>query len=127
MDKRLRDRPGPIVAAPRPFWPTLLRANRRLDRSLYEVPDQPCFFTIRTYGTSELFARPKLATLAQQCLLESQQRYGCQVEVYCVMPDHVHVIVTPMIEGRSSLTFVDRFKGVTSFRMGRSGWFGKVW
>ena len=32
-----------------------------------------------------------------------------------------------MVEGRSSLTFGDRFKGLTSFRLGKSGWAEKIW
>jgi putative transposase len=43
------------------------------------------------------------------------------------MPDHVHFLVTPVEDGSSTLTFADRWKGWTSFEMGRAGWQGKVW
>lgn len=43
------------------------------------------------------------------------------------MPDHVHVIATPLSGGASSLEFLARFKGLTSYQMGKAGWHGQVW
>ena len=43
------------------------------------------------------------------------------------MPDHVHLVVTPIHDGASSLTYVDRFKGWCSFVMRRAGWTGSLW
>ena len=73
------------------------------------------------------FAGPNLVTLAQQCPLQSERRYGCDIHAYCIMPDHVHIVVTPVVEGCSSLTFVGRFTGVTNLRLGKLGWAKKVW
>jgi len=113
---------------PRPFWPSSEPTNRRLDPDLYRISGQPCSFTIRAYGRLRPFAEPRFAAIAQQCLLESRARYGCEVDAYCIMPDHVHLVATPFTDRASSLTFVDRFKGLTSFRLGRAGsGNSKVW
>lgn len=43
------------------------------------------------------------------------------------MPDHVHVIVTLLEDGASSLLYVDRFKGWCGRVMRLSGWEGLLW
>ncbi len=89
----------------------LLPRNQRLSAHLYETIGQPCAFTIRTAPSTAPFAHPALARLAVECLLEQRIKSSCQLEVYCVMPDHLHVVVTPSEDGASSVRFVDRFKG----------------
>jgi REP element-mobilizing transposase RayT len=111
----------------RPYWQSPKRRDQRLERSLYEISGQPCFFTIRCYDRSLPFAQPSFASIAQECLLSGRERYDCEIDAYCVMPDHVHVIVTPREDGCSSLVFVDRFKGLTSYRLGKAGWTAKLW
>jgi putative transposase len=73
------------------------------------------------------FADERQAQIAVECLLGQRTRSRCQLEVYCVMPDHVHLIVTPMVDGASSLSYVDRFKGWSSYMMRSAGYRGRVW
>lgn len=51
----------------------------------------------------------------------------CEIDVFCIMPNHVHLVARPISSGYSSLRFTDRFKGLASFHLGNAGWGGKVW
>jgi putative transposase len=104
-----------------------LPRNQRLDPHLYQVAGQPCHYTIRTTYGSEPFSNPRFAAIAVECLLEQRKKSTCQVEIYCVMPDHIHAIVTPAVDGASSLTFINRFKGWCGRRLRQEGWQGPLW
>jgi REP-associated tyrosine transposase len=43
------------------------------------------------------------------------------------MPNHLHVVVTPVLSGASSLTFIDRFKGWSSREIRRASPREKIW
>ncbi len=68
-----------------------------------------------------------MARIAVTCLLGQQKKSGCRLDAYCVMPDHVHFLVTPIADGCSTLTYTDRWKGWAAFEMRRAGWTGTVW
>ena len=105
----------------------LLPRNQRLPAYRYETIGRPCGFTVRTAPGTAPFVRPALARLAVQCLLEQRITSGCQLEVYCVMPDHLHIVVTTADDGTSSLRFVDRFKGWYSRVARQAGAQGPLW
>jgi REP element-mobilizing transposase RayT len=58
---------------------------------------------------------------------EQQAKSRCLVHAYCIMPDHLHVIVSPGEHGASSLEYIQRLKGWTSFSLHRAGWDGPLW
>ena len=101
--------------------------NRRLDPAVYTKLGQTCFFTIRAAGTLAPFADPVRAQVVVDCLLGQQVKSGCRLDVYCVMPDHLHLLVTPVQEGASSLLYVDRFKGWCGRELRLRGWKGPLW
>jgi len=105
----------------------LLPRNQRLPAHLYETIGQPCAFTIRAASGTAPFAHPALARPAVECLLEQRIKSSCQLEVYCIMPDHLHIVVTPAEDGASSLRFVDRFKGWYSRVAHQAGGQGRLW
>jgi putative transposase len=102
-------------------------ANRRLHPSVYTTLGQSCFFTVRAAPGTAPFARSEFARIVVACLLEQQSKSGCRLEVYCLMPDHLHAVVTPVIAGASLLTYVDRTKGWSSRELHLAGWSGPVW
>ncbi|HLJ67246.1 MAG TPA: transposase [Chloroflexota bacterium] len=108
-------------------WEITAPRNRRLAPELYAMAGQACFFTVRCWPDSAPFADDTLAAVAVECLLGQQTKSSCQVDVYCVMPDHVHLVVTPLCDGASSLTYVDRFKGWCGRMLRLAGWRGEVW
>jgi len=71
-----------------------------------------------------LFQEPLAATRAQQ-VLENLHRDDRRVLAYCIMPDHVHVVV--LLSDQSPGRFVQALKSVTSRKMKRHGNDDLVW
>jgi len=112
---------------PRHFWEIAPPNNRRLSPEVYATAGQSCFFTIRASPGRTPFIDPDLAYIVVDCLLAQRHKSLCQLDVYCVMPDHVHLVVTPLGVGASSLSYVDRVKGWSSRRLRLAGWRGELW
>lgn len=104
-----------------------MRRNQRLAPAIYATAGQACSFTICCVPGKAPFANEGFACIAVGCLLGQRSKSNCDVLVYCVMPDHIHLVVAPAIEGASSLQFIDRFKGWTSREVGLAGWSGYLW
>jgi REP element-mobilizing transposase RayT len=100
--------------------------NRRLDAQQYAHPGLPCFHTIRCAPGCHLFIDARWARIAVDCLLAQQVKSSCRLDVYCVMPDHVHLMVTPERDNASSLLYLQRFKGWCARELHRGGWTGEV-
>jgi putative transposase len=43
------------------------------------------------------------------------------------MPDHLHFLISPKIDGVSVFKFTDQYKGKTTNRGWAAGWRGKLW
>lgn len=102
-------------------------ANPRLDPDLYQDPSSVCFITIRAYGNQSAFVLPALNARVIDLLREEQERQRCRVFVYCLMPAHLHFLVSPNEEGVSILQFVDRYKGRATNESWKCGWKGRLW
>jgi REP element-mobilizing transposase RayT len=112
---------------PNQFWRYQAHRNARLDRRVYAVAGQACFITTRAHRGSAPFREPRLARIVCDCIREQQVKSTCLVHAYCLMPDHMHVLVSPRELGASSLEYIQRLKGWTSFLLHRSGWTGPLW
>lgn len=51
--------------------------------------------TICTAEKKRIFANPNNAKLAKQNISEFANRYEMEIYAYCVMPDHIHIVVQP--------------------------------
>ncbi len=101
--------------------------NQRLDMRLYATAGQPCFVTARASVGRSPFNEAAFANTAIRCLLAQQAKSHCRLDVYCLMTDHLHAVITPDVEGASSLLFVNRFKGWCTRELHLLGWGGPVW
>lgn len=101
--------------------------NQRVDPELYESTDTVCFITIRAFAGQSPFVRADLNRLVLTTLNERQEIDNCTVFTYCLMPDHLHFLVSPRKEGVSVLTFGERFKGQATNGSWTTGWHGKLW
>ena len=101
--------------------------NQRLDPALYATPNIVCFMTVRAYLEQSPFVRDELNRVVLDILRAEQARLKCFVYTYCLMPDHLHFLVSPQQEGVSTLTFTDQFKGKTTNASWTAGWRGKLW
>lgn len=83
--------------------------------------------TIRAYRNQSPFVRDDLNQLILDTLHSEQKRQQCAVFTYCLMPDHLHFLVSPRHDGTSVLTFTDQFKGKATNGSWAVGWRGKLW
>ena len=111
----------------RPKWFPLTPRNKRLPRETYEQPNIVWFFTIRAYLFQTPFVRDDLNRMVIDTLRETRETYRCNVFVYCLMPDHLHLLTTPREPGASVLTLTERFKGKTTNQSWPLGWKGTLW
>jgi len=98
-----------------------------LIQRLYAEANRIVFFTIRSYKDSAPFNNPQLNATILDCLKEEQTRNRCQIFTYCLMPDHLHYLISPIEDSISTLTFTDQFKGKTTNLSWKFGWHGKLW
>jgi putative transposase len=101
--------------------------NQRLDPGLYTDTNRVYFITVRAYRDQSPFVRTDLNQRVLDVLREEQARQNCAVFAYCLMPDHLHFLVSPGEDGISVLTFTDRYKGKTTNQSWTVGWQGKLW
>ena len=101
--------------------------NERLDAELYASAARVCFMTIRAYANQSPFIREDLNQLILDALREEQGRQNCAVFTYCLMPDHLHFLISPGQDGISVLTFTEQYKGKSTNRSWAMGWRGKLW
>jgi putative transposase len=101
--------------------------NQRLDLELYTLANRVYFMTICAHLQQIPFIRDDLNRLILDTLREEQERQNCAIFTYCLMPDHLHFLVSPCQDGISVLTFTDQYKGKATNRSWTLGWRGKLW
>ena len=101
--------------------------NQRLNPELYVSSDRIYFITIRACLNRSPFVRDEFNQLMLGLLREEQERQRCTVFTYCLMPDHLHFLVSPRQDGTSVLKFTDQYKGRSTNRSWTLGWEGRLW
>ena len=104
----------------------LRRKGIRLDQAAYAIPGTIFSVTIGLRGRIRYFADAELATAAVEVLRSHSVQTGVAVFGYCLMPDHVHLLVGP-VPGCDLVTFVGQFKNLTQRAFWRLGRRGKIW
>ncbi|HUW12619.1 MAG TPA: transposase [Anaerolineae bacterium] len=101
--------------------------NQRLSPELYIWSNRVYFITVRADRNQRPFVTDELNTLVLDVLREEEVRQNCMVFTYCLMPDHLHFLVSPGEDGISVLQFTDQFKGKSTNGGWSVGWQGKLW
>lgn len=101
--------------------------NQRLDPELYTHANRVYFMTVRAYLNQLPFVHSNLNQLVLVVLREEQKRQNCIVFTYCLMPDHLHFLVSPGCNGISALTFTDQYKGKATNASWTVKWRGRLW
>jgi putative transposase len=107
--------------------PYTLPKNQRLQAELYATAGNVAHFTIRAYRESSPFVTPELNDAVIAVLREERQRLDIDLYVYCLMPDHLHILIGPRKDGCSVLSFVNQFKGKSTHVSWSHGCKGKLW
>ena len=83
--------------------------------------------TITTANRERLFHGNDAAERCLELLAASVVRNNASLFAYCLMPDHMHLLLT-LPEGASVIQFVKHFKQTTSYHLQRlAGARGSVW
>ncbi|MBN8610681.1 MAG: transposase [Deltaproteobacteria bacterium] len=102
------------------------RKRVRLEPSAYAEVGRLCSITIAVRDRVPVFASPPVAASAVEVLREHAERTGVSVYAFCVMPDHVHLVVSP--SARCDLvTFVGQFKNLSQRAAWTLGIEGAFW
>jgi REP element-mobilizing transposase RayT len=103
-----------------------VRRHIRLSPRAYESPGAVCSVTICLRDRSPRFADAEFAAAALEVLRGLSTATGVAVVGYCLMPDHVHLLLSPS-EGCDLVAFVGRFKNLTQRRFWERGKRGTIW
>jgi len=83
----------------------------------------PYHIVIRTAAATAPFANTTIAQMACHELRNLFAQLSAYLAACCLMPDHVHFLMSP---DRSGLS-VGRYKGLTTNRSWSLGWSGRLW
>lgn len=109
------------------------RKYHRLPLETYSSTDCKFFFTICTHNKETLFTNHNLCTAVIDSLLWYHNRHTWNLHCYCLMPDHLHIIVSLLESERSStdsksiLNWIAHFKTYTTQQWHKSGGNGPLW
>ncbi len=103
------------------------RKNIRLKDFDYSN-SRPYFITICTFNNEIFFAaNHALNYNIIECIFEEKRRTGFLVHAYCLMPNHLHLLVSPPGNGLSVSRFIGGFKSKTNKIAWTQGIKGKLW
>jgi putative transposase len=117
--------PRSIVVMPDSWRPPA--RNRRLPMAAYRDPDRPCFVTIRAARNTAPFRDARLSAAVVDALHGERQRAGCDLYVYCLMPDHLHALTAARPDGGCVLRYMQAFKGRSTHLAWELGYQGQLW
>lgn len=102
------------------------RKRIRLDSHCYAQLGSICSVTLAVQGRNPVFADPAVASCAVQVLRSHAERTGVRIYGFCVMPDHVHIVLGPS-EACDVITFVGQFKNLAQRAAWSQGVEGSFW
>lgn len=102
------------------------RKRPRLAPASYAQPGAICSVTIAVRDRRPVFGQPEVAVAAIDVVRCLAKDTGVPVYGYCVMPDHVHLVLAPS-DACDIVTFVARFKNLTLRAARTHGIQGSSW
>jgi putative transposase len=91
------------------------------------LPGLPYHVTQRGNRGAQTFFEDGDYELYRDLLAEAAERAGAEIWCYCLMPNHVHMIVVPSDEDGLRRTFADAHRRYTGFINARNRWTGHLW
>jgi putative transposase len=91
------------------------------------LPGIPYHVTQRGNRRAQTFFHDSDYRLYRELLAEAAAKAGTEIWCYCLMPNHVHLIVVPSDEDGLRRTFADAHRRYTAFINLRSRWTGHLW
>ena len=91
------------------------------------VPGVPHHVTQRGNRRERVFFAPDDYRLYRTMLAEAARAAGTEVWAYCLMPNHVHLILVPSHPDGLRATLAEAHRRYTRFVNDREGWTGHLW
>src|SRR5687768_80900 len=91
------------------------------------LPGIPYHVTQRGNRREQTFFEDSDYALYRDLLARSAERAGAEIWCYCLMPNHVHIIVVPADGDGLRRTFADTHRRYTAFINARARWTGHLW
>ena len=85
------------------------------------------FLTLCSYRNRNVFTNRNMAEQTIKCLKECSKRGRYKLHAYCLMPDHLHVLVNPLDGAGSVSQYVQTFKSLSTRIFWRTQGKGKLW
>ncbi|MFA4967068.1 MAG: transposase [Candidatus Margulisiibacteriota bacterium] len=104
----------------------LKRKRIRLKDFNYATP-RPYFITICSRDKTHFFVNDNLNQSIIKCLIEEKKRVGFKIYVYCLMPNHLHLLLAPSAKEISISEFIGAYKSKTTRIAWDYGISGKLW
>jgi putative transposase len=98
----------------------------RLEAPIYATEGQVVSVTVAVKGREPVFTKREIAEGAVYVIQELSAATGVQVLAYCILPDHVHLVISPSPEC-DVITFVGRFKSLVTRSSWAQGISGTFW
>jgi putative transposase len=91
------------------------------------LPGVPYHVTQRGNRRQQTFFEDGDYELYRDLLAQAARRAGSNIWSYCLMPNHVHIIVVPSDEDGLRRTFADAHRRYTGYINARNRWTGHLW
>lgn len=91
------------------------------------VPGVPHHVTQRGNRRERVFFSPSDYRFYKRLLSEAALEAGTEVWCYCLMPNHVHLVLTPSNADGLRATLAETHRRYTQFINERNGWTGHLW
>ena len=91
------------------------------------LPGIPYHVTQRGNRRERTFFEEADYALYRDLLAQAAESAGAEIWCYCLMPNHVHVVVVPADEDGLRRTFAETHRRYTGFINARSRWTGHLW
>ncbi len=91
------------------------------------VPGYPHHVTQRGNRRAQTFFEESDYLLYKDMLAEAARKAGAEIWAYCLMPNHVHIIIVPSTEDGLRQTFADAHRRYTGYINARLRATGHLW
>jgi len=102
------------------------RKKIRLSPEIYRTVDMPCFIPIATRKKQRIFSNQNLAHDFVTLLNRQCEQKKILLYAYCVMPDHVHLLMS-ISKGGDIIEFVREIKSLSSKIARQCGYREVIW
>ena len=102
--------------------------SRSIRLSNYDYSeDRPIHVSICTDSKQNIFDSDAKAKIIIHELLKTSEDIGFRILCYCLMPDHLHIVLSPGDSALSLTKFLNIFKGRTTTILREMEGFKKIW